>query len=122
MRIKLDENLPYALVRELTAVGHDVDSVKDERLTGESDPEIWAAAQTERRFLITQDLDFSDARKFEPGSHCGILLIRLSNPDREQLNARVASLFRQERVEEWSGCFVVATERKVRILRPARTP
>jgi hypothetical protein len=42
-----------------------------ESLVGHRDEEIWAVAQQESRFLITQDLDFSDARKFSPGSHGG---------------------------------------------------
>ena len=66
MRIKLDENLPVVLVTELAALGHDVDSVPGEELASRSDAEIWTAAQRARRFLITQDLDFSDIRQFAP--------------------------------------------------------
>lgn len=69
MRIKLDENLPGALVPALSALGHDVDSVRQEGLTGRPDPEIWLATQLNGRLLITQDLDFSDLRQFEPGTH-----------------------------------------------------
>jgi predicted nuclease of predicted toxin-antitoxin system len=43
----------------------------------EADCEVWEAAQRDERFLITQDLDFSDVRRFVPGSHRGILLVRL---------------------------------------------
>ncbi|WP_436611369.1 DUF5615 family PIN-like protein [Sorangium sp. So ce1024] len=68
MRIKLDENLPSSLVEALAQLGHDVDSVPQERLQGSSDPDIWAAAQAEGRFLVTQDLDFSDVRQFAPGT------------------------------------------------------
>jgi predicted nuclease of predicted toxin-antitoxin system len=63
MRIKLDENLPARLKAVLTARGHETDTVNDEGLTGQPDQNIWQAAQTESRFLITQDLDFSDTRK-----------------------------------------------------------
>jgi hypothetical protein len=41
----------------------------EEWLAGQSDPNIWKAAQREQRFLITQDLDFSDAGHFVPGAH-----------------------------------------------------
>jgi predicted nuclease of predicted toxin-antitoxin system len=92
--------------------------VHEERLVGHSDTEIWATAQKESRFLITQDMDFSDARKFAPGSHFGLLLVRLRSPDRGSLLARVVELFQSERVGEWAGCFVVATERKIRVLKP----
>jgi len=119
MRIKLDENLPRVLIRDLSAAGHDIESVQDEGLTGMPDREIWRAAQTENRFFITQDLDFSDVRRFAPGTHHGILLVRLRNPSRRELTERVRSLFQHEPVEQWSGCFIVATDRKVRVLRPA---
>jgi hypothetical protein len=68
--------------------------------------------------LISQDLDFSDARKFSPGSYGGILLLRLRNPSRTNLVTRVLELFREETADDWVGCFVVVTERKIRVLKP----
>ena len=78
MKIKLDENLPFRLSTLLKGLGHDTHTVHDERLAGRPDNEIWQAAQTDSRFLITQDMDFSDLRKFAPGSHHGILLFALT--------------------------------------------
>ena len=118
MKIKLDENLPLRLATLLKNFGHDVHAVHDEGLIGHADSEIWEGAQKESRFLITQDLDFSDSRQFAPGSHHGILLIRLRSANRRNLIERVAELFQKENASEWSGCFVVATERKIRVLRP----
>jgi predicted nuclease of predicted toxin-antitoxin system len=77
VRLKLDENLPRQLVPILTDLGHDVDTVPDEHLAGQDDDAVWAAAQAARRFLVTQDLDFSDARRYAPGAHHGLLPIRL---------------------------------------------
>jgi len=115
MRIKLDENLPQCLSSLLGKLGHDASTVNDEGLTGCTDREIWDAAQREARFLITQDLDFSDTRQFVPGSHYGILLIRLFSPSRQNLIERVENIFRNENVEAWAGCFVVASQRKIRM-------
>ncbi len=120
MKIKLDENLPFHLATLLKDLGHDVDTLRDELLIGHADREIWEAAQKESRFLITQDLDFSDLRKFAPGSHHGILLVRLRSPNRKDLVERIGELFQKESVAEWASCFVVATERKIRVLRPWR--
>ena len=119
MKIKLDENLPERLVSELQALGHDVDTVPSEHLAGRDDNEVWQAAQTVDRFLITQDLDFSDVRRFTPGTHAGLLLVRLTQPGRNALATRVAMLFATEHVDQWRGCLVVATGHKVRIKRPA---
>jgi len=122
MRIKLDENLPLSLAAALQALGHDVHTTLEEGLTGSPDPEIWKAAQREGRLLITQDLDFSDIRQFLPGTHQGILLVRLHSPNRKNLVQRVAELFEKENVGVWTECFVVATDRKVRVLRPSMKP
>ena len=86
------------------------------------DPEVWNAAQAADRFLITQDLDFSDIRRYAPGTHHGLLVIRLRAPGRRALTARVRALFTQERVEDWKGCFVVATDVKLRIRTPEGRP
>jgi len=118
MKIKLDENLPLRLATALENLGHDVHTTSSEGLTGRADLDIWAAAQAESRFLITQDLDFSDIRRFTPGSHAGVLLVRLHSPSRQNLINRVENVFRIESVDEWSGCFVVVTERKIRIVKP----
>ena len=117
MKIKLDENIPARLVPVLSTLGHHIDTVPGQGLIGQEDAAIWAAAQNTRRFLITQDLDFSDVRKFAPGTHNGLLLIRLRNPGRNALVRRIQSLFETEDAESWKGCFVVATDHKIRIRR-----
>ena len=117
MKIKLDENLPQ-LATLLEDFGHEIHTLHEEKLSGHSDKEVWEAAQKESRFLITQDLDFSDSRKFAPGSHHGILLVRLRSPNRRALLERIKEIFEKENVSDWNACFVVATERKIRVLRP----
>jgi predicted nuclease of predicted toxin-antitoxin system len=118
MRIKLDENLPTSLVEALVQLGHDADSVQQEGLQGSPDPDVWAAAQAAKRFLVTQDLDFSDLRQFAPGTHYGLLLVRLANPSRRALKTYIEVLFQAEDVERWARCFVVATDTKIRVRQP----
>jgi predicted nuclease of predicted toxin-antitoxin system len=118
MKIKIDENLPLRIALSLKSLGQDVHTVQDELLSGCVDLVISEAAQHDEGFLITQDLDFSDVRRFVPGTHHGILLIRLRSPSRFTLIERIEELFKTENVTGWAGCFVVATERKVRVRRP----
>lgn len=118
MKIKLDENLPVSLALILKHLHHDIHTVADEGLTGCADGEVWEATQRQGRFLITQDLDFSDIRQFIPGKHHGVLLVRLRDPDRRSLSFRIQEIFRHEPVSNWAGCFVVATEHKTRVIRP----
>jgi predicted nuclease of predicted toxin-antitoxin system len=118
MKLKLDENLPESLLSDLAALNHDVDNVRQEGLAGREDQEIWSAAQAEHRLLITQDLDFSDVRQFQPGTHHGLMLVRLPEAGRLALSRKIADVFRHENVESWSGCYIVLSEHKLRILRP----
>jgi predicted nuclease of predicted toxin-antitoxin system len=117
MRIKLDENVPARAMERLRALGHDVDTVITEGLAGRPDPDVWGAAQAEERFLVTQDLDFSDIRRFAPGTHHGILLVRVPDDAQSRLADFLVGWFGRPECESWSRCFVVATPNKVRILR-----
>ncbi len=118
MKVKLDENLPETLVHTLSALGHDVDTVVTENLKGQADAIVWQAAQRAQRLLVTQDLDFSDIRRFKPGTHCGLLLVRLAKPGRNALARRVLQLFATEDTAAWPGSFIVATEVKLRVHWP----
>lgn len=118
MKVKLDENLPLRLVPLLENMGHDVDTVADEGLSGMPDEDVWLAAQRENRFLITQDLDFSDTRHFKPGTHSGILLVRLREPGANALLHQIARAMEDIPEELLQGSFIVLTERKLRIKHP----
>jgi predicted nuclease of predicted toxin-antitoxin system len=120
MKIKIDENLPASLAKELDRLGHDTHTVFDEQLAGVNDAKLWEAAQIEGRFFITQDLDFSDIQQFRPGSHHGILLVRLRQPGRLALVQHVRRVFMTEDTSSWAGCFLVLTEHKLRIRRPSQ--
>jgi predicted nuclease of predicted toxin-antitoxin system len=50
VNIKLDENLPIRLVPFLSDLGHNVDTVPQEGLTGLDDSTVWHAAQQSGRF------------------------------------------------------------------------
>lgn len=116
MKIKLDENLPATLLPILQQHGHEVHTVPDEHLSGRPDGDIWQAVKMEGRFLVAQDLDFSDMRRFAPGTHPGMLLLRLREPGARALKAAVAAVAGQ--IDGWGGCFVVLTENKLRVKRP----
>jgi len=121
MKVKLDENIPVKSATHLRAIGFDVDTVHDEHLVGSPDETVWQAAQAEGRFLVTQDLDFSDVRKFAPGSHCGILLVRLPDSEQWRVAEYILAWFSEPEIRSWARCVVVATPNKVRVLRRSVT-
>lgn len=120
-RIKLDENLARAHQAFLTAQGYDVEHVYDEQLSGASDREVWLHAQAEQRFFITLDLDFSDVRLYAPGTHSGILLLRPPTNSRESVMRILEKVCAEYHLSMFSGCLVVADERRTRVRRPAGT-
>ena len=118
MRLKLDENLPRSARGRLAALGFDVDTVLDESLGGQRDEEVWTAAQAAARVFVTQDLDFSDARRFAPGTHHGLVLVRLPDAEQWRIGDHLVAGFSTAEARSWSRCFVVITANKVRVLRP----
>ncbi len=118
MKVKLDENIPVRLASDLAILGHDVETVSSEGLKGKPDGAVWGAAKREVRFLITQDLDFSDVRQFKPGTHPGLLLVRLREPGANALLSRIHTVVQAEGLDSFARCFVVLTDRKLRIRRP----
>ncbi len=119
MRLKLDENSPRSAVPRLAALGFDVDTVLDEGFGGRSDGTVWVAAQSEQRLLVTQDLDFSDARRFVPGTHAGVLIVRLPDAEQWRVADHLVAWFSSADARTWAGCLVVATTHKVRVTRSA---
>jgi predicted nuclease of predicted toxin-antitoxin system len=118
VKIKLDENIPHGVRDRFAGQELDIETVIDEGLGGRPDTEVWAAAQAEGRFLVTQDLDFSDRRKFAPGTHHGLLIVRLPDGEQWRIGDYVTAWLSSPDLATWAGCFVVATPTKVRVLRP----
>jgi predicted nuclease of predicted toxin-antitoxin system len=79
VRIKLDQNLPDSVIDVLAGVGHDVDTVRDEGLRGAKDPAVLAGATAHDRLLVTLDRGLGDIRTFPPGTHAGVLVVRLDH-------------------------------------------
>ena len=65
MKIKLDENMPTALVQILSDLGHDVDTVPSEGLGGSTDSQVWSADWA-RCFVVTSERKLRVRR---PGKH-----------------------------------------------------
>lgn len=118
MKLKIDENLSRAHRRLLASVGHDVSDVHDEHLSGARDEVLWSAVCDEGRLLITLDTDFADVRRFAPGQHPGILLVRTTHPSLAGVSAILQRVFDECDLAELAGCLAVADETRTRVRRP----
>jgi len=117
VRVKLDENLSRAHRLILEDSGHDVDDVRDEHAAGAPDARVWKLTSAARRFFVTLDLDFSDVRKYPPGSHAGILLLRTGHPSRDVVAAILRRVLREQGLDSLAGCLAVADETRTRVRR-----
>ena len=77
MKIKLDENLGNRGAEILRAAGYSVTTVVEEGLTSASDGRLIEVCRSERKCLVTLDLDFGNPLRFDPSRHFGIVVLRL---------------------------------------------
>ncbi len=117
MRFKLDENLPAILAVDLAQLGHDAMTCQAEGIAGKKDTTIAAFAASENRILITFDLDFSDIRNFPPGTHPGIVVLRIHSQDIPSCRAAFARLLLSVKELDFQGNLVIVEDSRVRIRR-----
>lgn len=118
LKIKLDENLGKTAQKVLKDAGYKAERPCDEGISGYPDEEIWEFVCREGLFFITLDADFCDIRRFPPGSHSGILILRLTNQSRETVRQVLTKIIKECRFETLKGCLTVADEFHTRIRRP----
>lgn len=117
--VKLDENMARSHQELLVNAGYVADRVTDQGLSGAADSTVWQRVVAEGRFFITLDLDFSDVRRFPPGSHPGILLLRPRSNSRDAVLDILKRVVFDHPLNSLTGCFVVADEKKTRVRRPS---
>lgn len=115
MRFKTDENLPVEVSLRLSKEGHDAISALDQQLGGQSDDVLMDVCQSEKRILITLDVDFADIRIYPPTIYSGIIVLRLARQEKTiimEVLDRVIPLLTHEKIE---GGLWIVDESNVRI-------
>ena len=120
-RFLVDEDMPRSTAKALRQIGHIAEDVRDVGLRGHSDQEVFDYAQAQGATLVTSDKDFSNILRFPPGTHAGIIVVRVpgelptSKVNQEMLNA-LGGLAG----EELEGLLIVVEVGRVRIRRSDR--
>ena len=117
MLIKVDEDLPQAVVQMLRDKGHQALGVVEQGMGGYKDPALWQAVQMEQRYLVTADKGFADIHLYAPGSHAGVLLLR---PDQDGIRPMLELLekvLERYELEDLAGTVSVVTSRGIRVRR-----
>ncbi len=118
MRLKLDENFDLRLVPLLAEGGHDVETVRGEGLSGRGDTNIYESARSERRTLITLDLDFSNPLRFPPGLTEGIVVIRPPRPLLPAIRATLLSVWPELTARSLRGRLWIVEPGRIRVYDP----
>ena len=77
MKLKLDENLGSRGVELFRRAGHDISTVAQQGLCSASDKRLLEVCPSEKRCLVTLDLEFGNPLVFRPEDYSGIALLRL---------------------------------------------
>jgi predicted nuclease of predicted toxin-antitoxin system len=85
MKFKLDENFGTRLQALFAISGHDVSTIRQQRMQGSTDNLVFETCAREKRILITLDLDFSNILRFPPEKSAGVIIFRM--PDNPTLSA-----------------------------------
>lgn len=72
MRLKLDENLGTRGAELFRLAGHDVATVPEQNLYSSTDKKLLEACRTEKRCLVTLDLEFANPLTFKPADFEGL--------------------------------------------------
>lgn len=115
LRVKVDEDLSEEVAAVFATAGYVADTVRSQGWGGLLDDELWVRVQAEGRWLVTADKEFGDVRKFRPGTHAGIILIRADNESRRRYVELADVAVRSLRLEDIPACLVVVTPRGIRI-------
>jgi predicted nuclease of predicted toxin-antitoxin system len=116
-RFKIDENLPDEIAELLGQHGHDAVTVADQGWEGLADSELWRGIQAEGRWLVTADKEFADLRRFPPGTHAGVILLRLVRQNRHDYSLLMETLLGHVELDELVGAVIVVNDRGVRVRR-----
>ena len=118
MKFKLDENLPVSSAAILTSAGHDVDTVAQEGLIGALDRHVAAAATAAGRILVSLDRGLGDIRAYPPGSHAGIVVLRLTDQSAASATKAVSDLATLTDPGSLAGAVAVLQRGLLRIRHP----
>lgn len=119
MKIKVDENLPYSVAELLRDRGFEADTVKEEGLGGTSDPQLLEVTTAEERMILTLDRGFGDIRAYPPGTHAGIVVLRLEDESAPSAAAAVTELIDHHDMRDLQGTITVLHRGTLRVRRPS---
>ena len=117
----IDEDMPRSVAVVLRQAGHAAEDVRDVGLRGRGDQEIFDYAQAQGAILITADKGFSNILRFPPGTHAGIVVVRVPNElPTLRVNDELLRALADLEGEELTGLLIIIEVGRTRIRRRGR--
>ena len=121
MNIIADENIYEPIIEFLKSEGHNVLSVRNSELSGNSDDDIYKVAVKNKLLIITMDKDFTRTLRFPPEQCGGIIVIQLYRMTVNDATETFKKLFKSMNQKKISNRLVIITKDEVRISPLSKT-
>lgn len=107
--------LSHSLKEPFSSREHQVWTVDEQGASGWNDTDLWEMVDNENMFFVTTDKEFGDIRKYPPGSHNGILLLRPATDSLVAYKEIIVNLLQQYDLDRFSNKITVASKGRIRI-------
>ena len=118
MRFLADMGVAWRIVEWLRADGHDAVHLREQGLQRMPNGDIFAKAASEKRIILTFDLDFGEIVALSSGKPVGVVLFRLHNTRTPHVMHRLNAVLKDSGKALEQGAIVVVEESRHRIRRP----
>ena len=117
--MKLDENLGVRGADLFRRAGHNVATVKEQGLCSSDDKELIKICRSEKRCLVTLDLEFGNPLIFDPKDYSGIAVLRLPPlPKPEDLYDAVHTIIKGLAQKTIGGQLWIVQSGRIRVYQP----
>jgi predicted nuclease of predicted toxin-antitoxin system len=119
VKLKLDENISLQAAQILRAGGHDVMTVRDQKLEGSGDATLLDICSGEGRALVTLDRGMGRSLHLSEKIGPGVAVLELGGrPSHDALLDRIRQLAMLLERHELAGAFWVVEPHRVRMHKP----
>ena len=119
MKLKLDENLGTRGAELFHQAGHHISTVAQQGLCSTTDKKLLEVCRTEKRCLVTLDLEFGNPLVFRPEDYAGIAVLRLPSPPMpDDLFDALSTLITGLAQKEIAGQLWIVQRGKIREYQP----
>jgi len=115
MRFLADAGVARRIVSWLREKGHDAVHLRDQRLQGLPDIEVFAKASGEKRVLLTFDLDFGEIVALSPSPGASVVMFRLHDTRTPRVIERLDKVLSDAATQLERGAIVVVEEGRHRV-------